>query len=142
MKRYPNGADGPFFFMKHAPPSRPDRIQICSIAHDSGNIVDFPVVQDLPTLLWIVNLGCIDLNQWYATCRDVDRPDYLHFDLDPVAPADFAQVCEGALVVHEALDALKIPNLCKTTGSRGIHIYVPIARGPTQKQVYLAVDDA
>lgn len=136
MKRYPNGADGPFFFMKHAPTSRPEWIEICSVEHDSGNIVDFPVVQDVASLLWIVNLGCIDLNPWYATCADVDRPDYLHFDLDPVEPADFAQVCEAALVVHKALDQLEVPNVCKTTGSRGVHVYVPIAHGPTQKQVW------
>jgi len=136
MKRYPNGVAGSFFFMKHAPEVRPDWIQICSINHDSGNIVDFPVVQDLASLLWIVNLGCIDLNQWYATCADVDRPDYVHFDLDPVEPADFNQVREAALAVHEALDKLRIPNFAKTTGSRGIHIYVPIIRGPVQKQVW------
>src|SRR2546423_1364031 len=123
MKRYPNGAAGEFFFMKRAPDPRPEWIQLCSIAHRSGNIIDFPVVQDLASLLWIVNLGCIDLNQWYARCDDVDRPDYLHFDLDPVKPAGFAQVREAALIVHESLDSLGIHNLAKTTGSRGIHIY-------------------
>ena len=136
MKRYPNGVAGKFFFMKHAPEPRPDWIQICSIAHSSGNIVDFPVVQDLASLLWIVNLGCIDLNQWYAHCGNVDKPDYLHFDLDPVEPASFQDVCEVAALVHEALDGLKIPNFAKTTGSRGIHVYVPIVVGPTQKQVW------
>src|SRR5438132_2621882 len=136
MKRYPNGAGGAFFFMKHAPVPRPEWIQICSIEHDSGNIVDFPVVQDLASLLWIINLGCIDLNQWYATCADVDRPDYLHFDLDPVEPAGFDKVCQAAMMVHEALEALHIPNFAKTTGSRGIHVYVPIVHGPTQKQVW------
>jgi len=141
MKRYPNGAGGEFFFMKHAPRPRPDWLQICSIEHDSGNIVDFPVVQDLASLLYIVNLGCIDLNQWYATCDDVDRPDYLHFDLDPVDPAGFKKVRDAALIVHEALDQLGIPNLAKTTGSRGIHIYVPIVRGPHQKQVWQFAKD-
>jgi bifunctional non-homologous end joining protein LigD len=136
MKRYPNGAAGEFFFMKRAPSPRPEWIQTCTIDHRSGNIIDFPVVQDLASLLWVVNLGCIDLNQWYARCDDVDRPDYLHFDLDPVAPAKFSQVRAAALIVHEALDALRIPNLAKTTGSRGIHIYVPIVRGPDQKQVW------
>ena len=136
MKRYPNGADGEFFFMKHAPPSRPDWISICSITHSSGNVIDFAIVQDLPSLLWVVNLGCIDLNQWYARCDDVDRPDYLHFDLDPSEGADFAQVRDAALAVHAALDALKMPNYAKTTGSRGIHVYVPIERGPNQKQVW------
>jgi bifunctional non-homologous end joining protein LigD len=136
MKRYPNGAHGEFFFQKRAPVPRPDWIEICSIEHSSQSIIDFPIVRDLASLLWIVNLGCIDLNQWYARCDDVDRPDYLHFDLDPVEGAHFGRVREVALLVHEALDALNIPNLAKTTGSRGIHVYVPIVRGPTQKQVW------
>ena len=136
MKRYPNGAAGKFFFMKRAPDPRPEWIQLCSIAHRSGNSIDFPVVADLASLLWIINLGCIDLNQWYARCDDVDRPDYVHFDLDPVEPAGFARVREAALTVHEALESSHIPNLPKTTGSRGIHIYVPIVRGPTQKEVW------
>jgi bifunctional non-homologous end joining protein LigD len=136
MKRYPNGASGDFFFMKRAPSPRPDWIEICSIEHSSGNVIDFPMIQDLASLLWVVNLGCIDLNQWYAKCDDVDRPDYLHFDLDPGPGADFDKVRETALLVHESLDALKMPNLAKTTGSRGIHVYVPIVRGPTQKQVW------
>jgi bifunctional non-homologous end joining protein LigD len=136
MKRYPNGAAGEFFFMKHAPTPRPDWLDICTIEHDSGNLVDFPIVQDLASLLYIVNLGCIDLNQWYATCDDVNRPDYLHFDLDPVPPANFAKVRDAAIIIHEALDELKISNYAKTTGSRGIHVYVPIRRGPLQKQVW------
>ena len=87
MKRYPNGAEGACFFMKRAPSPRPDWIETCAIAHASGNVIEFPVVQNLAALLWIVNLGCIDLNPWYARCDDVDRPDYLHFDLDPVPEA-------------------------------------------------------
>ena len=136
MKRYPHGADGKFFFMKRAPSPRPEWIELCRIEHDSGNIIDFPMIQDLASLLWVVNLGCIDLNQWYATCDDVDRPNYVHFDLDPVPGASFEKVLETALVVREALDALKMPTLAKTTGSKGIHIYVPIVRGPIQKQVW------
>jgi bifunctional non-homologous end joining protein LigD len=136
MKRYPNGAHGEFFFMKRAPSPRPEWIRTCSIEHASKSIIDFPVIDDLASLLWVVNLGCIDLNQWYATCDDVNRPDYLHFDLDPVPDARWKQVLETACVVHEALDELKIPSYPKTTGSRGIHIYVPIVRGPLQKQVW------
>jgi bifunctional non-homologous end joining protein LigD len=136
MKRYPNGAYADFFFMKRAPSPRPDWIEICRITHDSGNVIDFPMIQDLASLLWVINLGCIDLNQWYARCDDVDRPDYLHFDLDPVPGADFAKVSESALIVHEALDDLGMPNVVKTTGSRGMHVYVPIVRGPTQKEVW------
>jgi bifunctional non-homologous end joining protein LigD len=139
MKRYPNGADGKCFFMKRVPEPHPDWLATCAIEHDSGNVIDFPMVQDLASLLWAVNLGCIDFNQWYARCDDVDRPDYLHFDLDPVKGGKgvkFAKVLEAALVVGEALDALGMKPLVKTTGSSGCHLYVPIQRGPTQKQVW------
>src|SRR6267378_1176630 len=133
MKRYPNGAGGEFFFQKRAPSPRPDWLPICEIEHNSGNMIGFPVINDLASLLWVVNLGCIDLNQWYATCDDVDRPDYVHFDLDPGGGAPFERVLETARVVHDALDGLEMEPLVKTTGSSGIHIYVPIVRGPTQK---------
>jgi bifunctional non-homologous end joining protein LigD len=136
MKRYPHGASGEFFFMKRAPTPRPSWIEICRIDHGHENVIDFPMVQDTAALLWVINLGCIDLNQWYATCDDVDRPDYLHFDLDPGAGATFARVVETAQVVHEALDTLKMPSVVKTTGSKGLHLYVPIVRGPEQKQVW------
>ena len=135
MKRYPHGAAGDFFFMKRAPSPRPEWIRTCRIAHDSGNIIDFPMIDDVPALLWVINLGCIDLNQWYATCDDVDRPDYLHFDLDP-GSATWEQVLESAHVVHEALETLGMPSYPKTTGSKGIHVYVPIVRGPIQKDVW------
>jgi bifunctional non-homologous end joining protein LigD len=136
MKRYPGGAEGPFFFQKRAPNPRPEWIPICEILHPSANLVDFPVVNDVGALLWIVNLGCIDLNPWYARCDDVDRPDFLHFDFDPTPGAVFAQVREAALAVRDALAELKIPCYPKTTGSRGIHVYVPIVRGPLQKEVW------
>jgi bifunctional non-homologous end joining protein LigD len=136
MKRYPNGAAGKWFFMKRAPTPRPEWIETCTIEHRSGNVIDFPMIQDLASLLWVVNLGCIDLNQWYARCDDTDRPDYLHFDLDPVDGATFAGVRQAALVVGRALESLGMAALVKTTGSKGIHIYVPIERGPTQKEVW------
>ena len=136
MKRYPNGAAGEFFFMKRAPEPRPEWIELCSIRHSSGNVIGFPMIQDLASLLWVINLGCIDLNQWYARCDDVDRPDYVHFDLDPVPGASFEKVVEAALLIRQSLEALKIPCYAKTTGSKGIHVYVPIVRGPTQKQVW------
>ena len=136
MKRYPNGAYGKCFWMKRAPEPRPDWVETCSITHGSGSVIAFPVVQDLATLLWLVNLGCIDLNPWYGRCDDVDRPDYLHFDLDPGEGATFHHVLEAALVVREALETLALASWVKTTGSKGVHLYVPIVRGPTQKQVW------
>ena len=136
MKRYPNGATGDFFFMKRTPSPRPEWLETCSIEHGSGNVIDFPMVQDLASLLWLVNLGCIDLNPWYARCDDVDRPDYLHFDLDPVPGASFASVRETAMIVRTALEGLGMQPIAKTTGSKGIHVYVAIVRSPTQKDVW------
>jgi bifunctional non-homologous end joining protein LigD len=136
MKRYPNGIEGDFFFMKRAPTPRPEWIELCTVDHGNGNIIDFPIVQDVATLLWVVNLGCIDLNPWYARCADYNRPDFLHFDLDPVVGADFDRVRETALLVKRALDSLGMPSYPKTTGSKGIHVYVPIEHGPLQKQVW------
>ena len=136
MKRYPHGASGEFFFMKRAPEPRPAWIRTCRIDHDSGNVIDFPVIDDLPSLLWVINLGCIDLNQWYATCDDVDRPDYVHFDLDPGPGATWQNVIACGLLVRDALDTLEMPSLVKTTGSRGLHVYVPIVRGPLQKDAW------
>jgi len=136
MKRYPNGADDEFFFMKRVPEPHPDWLELCRIPHNSGNVIDFPMVQNLASLLWVVNLGCIDLNQWYAQCDDVQRPDYLHFDLDPVPGATWEQVRETALHLRDMLAERKMPAYPKTSGSKGMHVYVPIVRGPVQKQVW------
>ena len=135
MKRYPNGAEGDYFYMKRAPEPRPEWIEICPIPHTEG-LVNYPIVQDLPSLLWLINLGCIDLNPWYARCEDVDRPDFLHFDLDPGPGATFDKVRAAALKVRDILGALKMPVYPKTTGSKGMHLYVPIKHGPTQKEVW------
>jgi bifunctional non-homologous end joining protein LigD len=136
MKRYPNGIHGKYFFMKRTPAPRPEWLRTCEIMHQSKNLIAFPMVQDLASLLWVVNLGCIDLNPWYARCDDVDRPNYLHFDLDPVEGAGFDRVLESTLVVRDALRSLGMNPLGKTSGSRGIHVYVPIVRGPVQKKVW------
>jgi bifunctional non-homologous end joining protein LigD len=136
MKRYPDGIDGESFFMKRTPAGAPEWLDTCSIRHQGGNVIDFPMVQDLVSLLWVVNLGCVDLNQWYARCDDTDRPDYLHFDLDPVAGTAFSRVLETALLLREELEKLGMRPLAKTSGASGLHIYVPIKRGPLQKQVW------
>jgi bifunctional non-homologous end joining protein LigD len=138
LKRYPHGAEGEFFYMKRTPPGAPAWLKTCSIEHGSGSVIAFPVVDDLASLLWLINLGCIDLNEWYSRCDDTDRPDYLHFDLDPVKDGStpFATVRTVALHVRQALDDLGIPSYAKTSGSSGIHVYVPIERGPRQKEVW------
>ena len=136
LRRYPDGIDGESFFMKRAPSHRPEWLERCSVTHGSGRRIAYVMVQNLPSLLWVVNLGSIDLHPWYATCDDVHRPDVLNFDLDPVAGTPFARVREAALLVRDALDELGAPAVAKTTGSRGIHVAVPIRHGPTQKQVW------
>jgi bifunctional non-homologous end joining protein LigD len=135
MKRYPNGASGDFFFMKRTPSPHPEWLQKCRIEHSSGNVIDFPMINDLAALLWVINLGCIDLNQWYAKCDDIDRPDYVHFDLDP-GTAKFEHVREAALLVRDGLDGFGMKSYAKTSGSKGMHVYVPIKRGPLQKEVW------
>ncbi len=136
MKRYPNGIAGKCFFMKRTPPSAPAWLETCRIRHKGGNDIDFPMVQDLVSLLWVVNLGCIDLNQWYARCDDTNRPDYIHFDLDPVAGTAFGRVLETALHLRDVLQGLGMRPVAKTSGASGMHVYVPIRRGPTQKEVW------
>jgi bifunctional non-homologous end joining protein LigD len=146
MKRYPHGAAGDFFFMKRAPTPRPKWIETVAIDHRSGHssdddapgaekVIHFPMIQDLKSLLWVVNLGCIDLNQWYAHADDVDRPDYVHFDLDP-GTAPFAAVRETAHLLGATLRGLEMEPYVKTSGSKGIHVYVPIRRGPRQREVW------
>jgi bifunctional non-homologous end joining protein LigD len=138
MKRYPGGAEAEFFYMKRTPANAPKWLKTCSIEHGSGSVIAFPIIDDLASLLWVINLGCIDLNEWYSRCDDTDRPDYLHFDLDPMKDGStpFATVRAVALLVREALDHLGIPAYAKTSGSSGIHVYVPIDRGPRQKEVW------
>ena len=136
MKRYPNGIQGKWFFMKRAPSPRPEWIETCEIMHKSRNLIAFPMVQDLASLLWIINLGCIDLNPWYGRCDNVNHPDFLVFDLDPAKGATFEAVRETAIVVRDALEELGMKPLVKTSGSEGLHLYVALARGPTQQQVW------
>ena len=136
LKRYPGGVNEPFFYMKRTPSNAPEWLHRCEIEHGSGNVIDFPMVDDVAGLLWIINLGCIDMNEWYSRCDDTDRPDYLHFDLDPVEGTPFATVRDAALRVRDGLEGLGMKPLVKTTGSKGMHVYVAIERGPMQKQVW------
>jgi bifunctional non-homologous end joining protein LigD len=136
LKRYPNGEAGDFFYMKRTPPGAPPWLRTCSIEHGSGSVIDFPIVDDVAGLLWVINLGCIDLNEWYSRCDDTDRPDYLHFDLDPVEGTPFATVREVALRLRDGLEGLGMKPVAKTTGSSGMHVYVGIVRDPKQKEVW------
>ena len=102
LKRYPGGIAEDFFYMKRTPNNAPAWLRKCSIEHGSGSVIDFPIVDDAAGLFWVINLGCIDLNEWYSRCDDTDRPDYLHFDLDPVEGTPFSTVRDVALRVRDA----------------------------------------
>jgi bifunctional non-homologous end joining protein LigD len=135
MKRYPNGIHGKFFFMKRTPQPAPPWLETCPIRHTTG-VIAFPIIQDLPSLLWVVNLGCIDLNPWYSRCDDTNRPDFLHFDLDPGAGASFTKALQAALILRDGLGSIGMQPLVKTSGATGLHVYVALKRGPTQKEVW------
>ena len=118
----------------------PGCVRQCVIDHGNGNIINFAMVQDTGSLVWIINLGCIDLHPWYGRHVEVNTPDFLHFDLDP-GDAPFEQVRASALAVRDALAERGMPCYAKTSGSSGIHIYVPIVHGPRQKAVWQVAKD-
>jgi len=137
MKRYPDGAYGKFFFQKDAPKHMPDwipRVELEVTTRESPRQrrkIQAPLVNEQLALLWMVNMGCIDLNTWYSRVDKPDRPDFVLFDLDPSDDAGFKETVEVALLVKQALDALELESVVKTSGSDGIHVLVPIARRHT-----------
>jgi bifunctional non-homologous end joining protein LigD len=137
MKRYPDGWQGKFFFQKDAPKGMPDWIPTASIVVSTRDKprqrrrIDAPLVNDELALLWMVNMGCIDMNTWYSRIDKPERPDWVLFDLDPSPDVGFAETIEVALLVKQALDALELESVVKTSGSEGMHILVPIARRHT-----------
>jgi bifunctional non-homologous end joining protein LigD len=134
MKRYPDGWKGKFFFQKDAPVHMPDWIPTYRALVSTREKprekkwVNFPLVNDELALLWMVNMGCIDMNTWYSRIDKPDRPDFVLFDLDPSDDVGFPETIQVALLVKEVLDTLGLESFPKTSGSEGIHILVPIER--------------
>jgi DNA ligase D-like protein (predicted polymerase) len=126
LKRFPNGAEGEFFFQKRVPEKRPGWLQTVVVDFPSGRSAEELAPQDTAHLIWAINLGCIDLNPWPVRRSDVDHPDELRVDLDPTPEASFADVRQVALVVREVLEEHGLTGYPKTSGSRGIHVYVRI----------------
>jgi bifunctional non-homologous end joining protein LigD len=135
LKRFVNGAEGDFFFQKRAPDNRPDWMETVELSFPSGRTADEIVVRDAAQLAWIINLGCIDLNPHPVRADDLDRPDELRVDLDPVPGVPWSQIREVALVTQEALAGVGLVGWPKTSGSRGIHIDVRIERRWTYPEV-------
>ena len=126
LKRFVHGAAGEAFFQKRAPENRPEWIETVELKFPSGRSAHEIVIRDAAQLLWIVNLGCIDLNPHPVRATDLEHPDELRVDLDPGPGVDFAQVRKVALVVREVLDDHGLVGWPKTSGSRGIHVNVRI----------------
>ena len=135
LKRYVNGAEGEFFFQKRAPSSRPDWIEVVELRFPSGRSAHEIVVRDAAQLAWIVNLGCIDLNPHPVRADDLDHPDELRVDLDPVPGVAWPQIRDVALVTKTVLDDVGLVGWPKTSGSRGIHVYCRLERRWTFDEV-------
>ena len=137
MRRYPDGASGKAFFQKDAPSHMPDWIATFHAqvtTRDKARTkrwIDLPVVNDELALLWMVNMGCIDLNTWYSRIDRPDRPDFVLFDLDPTPGTPWAQTIEVALILKELLDSLELVAFPKTSGGKGFHVLVPLDRRST-----------
>ncbi|MDP8956980.1 MAG: non-homologous end-joining DNA ligase [Actinomycetota bacterium] len=135
LKRYPNGAGEEFFFQKRAPESRPEWVETVELAFPSGRTANEIVVRDAAQLTWIINLGCIDLNPHPVRAEDLDHPDELRVDLDPVPGVEWQQILDVAIVTKETLEDFGLTGWPKTSGSRGFHIYARIERRWTFTQV-------
>jgi bifunctional non-homologous end joining protein LigD len=131
MRRYPDGAYGKAFFQKDAPKHMPDWIKTYEATVSPGKTVRFPIVDDELALLWMVNMGCIDMNAWYSRVDRPDRPDFVLFDLDPTPEVPWSQTIEVALVLRELLDALGLRSFPKSSGGKGFHVLVPLDRRST-----------
>lgn len=130
LYRWPNGVDAPddAFYQKRVPASRPEWLETTVVRFPSGRSAEFLVVADAAHLLWAINLGCIDINPWPVRADDVDHPDELRVDLDPTPEFSFEHAREVAQVVREVLSEHELVGWPKTSGKRGLHIYVRIER--------------
>jgi bifunctional non-homologous end joining protein LigD len=127
LKRYPDGVDGGFFYEKRCPPYRPDWVQTAPVwSERNGEEIHYCLANDLPSIVWAANLGDLELHTFLSKAKNVDRPTMLVFDLDPGPPANILQCAEVGLMLKERFDAMKLQSFPKTSGSKGLQIYVPL----------------
>lgn len=127
MKRYPNGVDQEFFYEKNCPSHRPKWVKTAKVWSEGNNrIMHYCLAQDLPTLVWAANLADLELHTSLAKKKDVARPTMMVFDLDPGAPADIVQCCQVGLWLRDLLEKMKLKSFAKTSGSKGLQVYVPL----------------
>jgi bifunctional non-homologous end joining protein LigD len=135
MKRYPNGVDKAFFYEKNCPTHRPNWVKTARVWSEGNNrMMDYCLAQDLPTLVWAANLADLELHTSLAKKKDVARPTMMVFDLDPGAPADIVQCCQVGLWLRDLLAKMKLKSWAKTSGSKGLQVYVPLNTAVTFDQ--------
>ena len=140
LKRFVKGIDAEAFFQKRAPAKRPDWIDVAELSYASGRSAEEVVISDAAGLAWVINLGCVDLNPHPVLAGDLDHPDELRIDLDPVPGVEWRQIVDVALVVREVLADHGLTGWPKTSGSRGFHINARITPDRTYKDVRLAAE--
>ena len=129
QKRFPDGIDGFTFYQQKAPDNPPKGVRTAEIVSDDGEAQQRVIGGDLATLLYLVQVGCVSMDPWHSRIKTLDTPDYFILDLDPMPRASFSRVIDVARHVRNELDRLGITGKPKTSGSTGIHIYVPLKRG-------------
>lgn len=137
LNRYPGGINGHPFYQKDVTGKAPEWAKTFAHTTDEGKHNQYLLGDDEATLLWMANLGCIEMNPWFSRAQSPDQPDYCVIDLDPAEKTTFDQVIEAALAVKKMLDAIDVPSFCKTSGSTGIHIYIPMGAKYTYDQSQL-----
>jgi bifunctional non-homologous end joining protein LigD len=125
LKRYPDGVEGKFFYEKQCPSHRPEWVRTETIPA-SGKKIDFCVIDDLPSLIWVANLADLEIHTSLSLADDTQRPTMVVFDLDPGEPAALLECCEVALLVRDTLEQLGLESFVKTSGSKGLHFYIPL----------------
>ncbi|MBV8141328.1 MAG: non-homologous end-joining DNA ligase [Verrucomicrobia bacterium] len=131
LKRYPDGVEGMFFYEKRCPPHRPKWIKTTKVAKSEGGEIDYCVINDLPSLIWAANLADLELHTFLHKAPSIGRPTAIAFDLDPGPPADVVLCCKVGLWLRELFDTLNMQSFAKTSGSKGLQVYVPINSAAT-----------
>ena len=140
LKRFPKGIDAEPFFQKRVPENHPEFIDTATLHYSSGTSAEETVIRDAAGLAWVVNLGCLDLNPHPVRAEDLDHPDELRIDLDPMPGVDWSQIVDVAYVAREVLDDVGLVGWPKTSGSRGLHILVRIASERSYSELRLAAE--
>lgn len=134
LKRYPEGVEGFFFYEKQCPPGRPDSVKTTKVPRSDGSDIHYCVMRDLSGLVWAANLADLELHTFLHKVPALDRPTALAFDLDPGPPADVIACCAVALRLKDVFDLLKLKSFAKTSGSKGLQVYVPLNSAVTYEK--------